>query len=528
MIIDLQSSQQIVDQDIEDRIVIIGAGPVGLYLAHCLSKAGRPVLIVERGGRISTSAHNEDATTSVGANFVGHQLGRAFGLGGTSVVWGGQLAEFDRSDFSHWPIQHDEMLSWYGQVYSDLNIVPEDEASYRLRLGGEIDESGDIERFFSHWLPQQNFARIFAKSVTDNPGVPVIINGIVNGIEFENDRALSIGVVAPNGHEIRIGGGQFIFCNGTFEILRFFLSKKRAGNVPWSGNGMIGKKYQDHLSGKIATAAVLDEARFRNYFENALLSRAVKVQPKLRLKDEVRRPADLGVSAYFSFRSDTQESLGNIKWLVRALRSGAQGSNIERLPRDLLTLLRTFGPIVKRYAADRRILAYFDKSVDLVVQCEQRPLLESEVRLSADLHSAPGLYGIEIDFRYERDELMKAVRNFAVRADRYLQDRRVAHLLIDERVQRADLSFVDSMIDIYHHSGGMCMSDSPSAGVVDQHCRVWKTDNVFVGGASVFPSSSHANTTLTALALAARLANYLSREKLNRSHRVPAEFQTSH
>jgi choline dehydrogenase-like flavoprotein len=60
---------------------------------------------------------------------------------------------------------------------------------------------------------------------------------------------------------------------------------------------------------------------------------------------------------------------------------------------------------------------------------------------------------------------------------------------------------------VYHHAGGMCMSAQPNLGVVDPDCRVWGTSNVYVAGASVFPSSGHANTTFTALALAARLAS---------------------
>lgn len=511
MIIDLQSEDNLDIQKFGMPTVIIGAGPVGIYLAHCLSKAGQSVLVVERGGRVSTSAQNEIATNSVGSEFVGHKLGRAFGVGGTSVVWGGQLAEFDRRDFSAWPIGYEDMRSWYQKVYKDLGVYPEDPAAYRLKLGAETAGSGDIERYFTHWLPQQNFARIFSETVTNNIDVPIIINGIVSDIKFENDRASSITINAPDGKELRIRGSQFVFCNGTFEILRFFLSKAKIGAVPWANNGMIGKKYQDHLSARVATAELLDEAKFRNYFENAIVSKAVKIHPKLRIKDAARQKNDLGISAYFSFRSDTQESLGNIKWLIRALRSGAQGSSVSTLPRDLMTLLRTFGPIAKRYVSDRRIMAFFDKSIDFVVQCEQRPILESEVRLSADPHPVPGLFGIEIDFRYERHEMMETISHFAVKADEYLQEQQVARLLIDDSLKSKDAAFIDTMVDVYHHAGGMCMSESPSEGAVDKHCRVWGADNVFVCGATVFPTSSHANTTFTALALTARLADELSR-----------------
>ena len=61
-----------------------------------------------------------------------------------------------------------------------------------------------------------------------------------------------------------------------------------------------------------------------------------------------------------------------------------------------------------------------------------------------------------------------------------------------------------------HHIGTTRMSDDPRSGVVDANCRVHATDNLYVAGASVFPTSGHANPTLTILALSLRLADHLA------------------
>jgi hypothetical protein len=508
MIVDLLQSTTPVLPDQSD-VVIVGAGPVGIYLAYCLSRSGKSVVVVEAGGEVVDVSRNEVATHSVGLDFVGYKLGRAFGLGGTSVVWGGQLAEFDPADFSEWPLAYEDVARWYGKVYEDLSISPETGENYRSRLGAETTNAEPVERFFTHWLPQQNFARIFRKEVVDNPRIPVLLNGVANGIVFEDGRASAVRVRAADKGELEIPGRQFVFCNGTLEIVRFFLSTAKTGEVPWRRNSAIGKFYQDHPCGKVATAELIDEQRFRNFFENAFVGGAVKLTSKLRFRPEARKRGDLGISAFFSFRSDVQDQLGNIKWLIRSLRSGAQSSSIASLPRDILALLRMFGPITLRFIKDRRVMAFFDRSIDFMVQCEQRPIERSQIRLGNEDHPVPGLFSIDIDWQVDGQEVIDTVKEFTGSADLYLQHHGLARLKIDERVRSGDRSFLNEMYDFYHQAGGMCMSRSEASGVVDTDCRVWGTPNVYVAGASTFPSSSHANTTFTALALAARLAQTL-------------------
>jgi choline dehydrogenase-like flavoprotein len=55
------------------------------------------------------------------------------------------------------------------------------------------------------------------------------------------------------------------------------------------------------------------------------------------------------------------------------------------------------------------------------------------------------------------------------------------------------------------------MHDDPRRGVVDRDCRVFGTENFYVAGSSVFPTSGSANPTLTVVALALRLADHLDR-----------------
>ena len=60
-----------------------------------------------------------------------------------------------------------------------------------------------------------------------------------------------------------------------------------------------------------------------------------------------------------------------------------------------------------------------------------------------------------------------------------------------------------------HHIGTTRMASSPSQGVVDENCKVHGLNNLYIASSSVFPTSSYANPTLTIVAMAIRLADYL-------------------
>lgn len=68
----------------------------------------------------------------------------------------------------------------------------------------------------------------------------------------------------------------------------------------------------------------------------------------------------------------------------------------------------------------------------------------------------------------------------------------------------------DDLIGGSHHMGGTRMSSSRVDGVVDANLKSWDVSNLYMAGSSVFPSSGHANPTLTIVQLALRLAKHLA------------------
>jgi choline dehydrogenase-like flavoprotein len=157
---------------------------------------------------------------------------------------------------------------------------------------------------------------------------------------------------------------------------------------------------------------------------------------------------------------------------------------------------------------DRRVRAFFDRALEFHVQAEQVPVSCSHIRVLGD-PQADGLFRVGVDWQLDGQEI-DAVRKFAREADSYLRSLGIARLRIDPLLQQGDRAFGDRLVDNAHQCGGLRMSAAPTGGVTDSDCRVWDTANVYLAGASVFPTSSQANCTLTALALGARLANKLA------------------
>ncbi|GAH76037.1 unnamed protein product, partial [marine sediment metagenome] len=68
------------------------------------------------------------------------------------------------------------------------------------------------------------------------------------------------------------------------------------------------------------------------------------------------------------------------------------------------------------------------------------------------------------------------------------------------------------IVDTAHTAGTTRMASERRAGVVDQNCQVFGISGLYFAGASVFPTSGHANPTLMIVAMALRLADRLKGE----------------
>ncbi len=501
-----------VSDGIETDVLIVGAGTLGLYLASRLISInpGRQIFLVESGNRISTNGPNFSDSQSIGMPHVGTHHGRFSGLGGTSPYWGGLLAEFEYSDFeadgSPWPISYSEIKHYYGEVYRRLGLSELISTnSFDSIFENESQPKEAIESYYTYRLRRKDldFSAYFRKEVKSHK-TRIITNTTACGLEFEGRKATGMICRTSEGRTIRIRANKYVFAAGTLAIAQFFLSTQALQDVPWKMNRNIGQYFHDHLGGVGGRFILKDEEKYRSSFERRIY-KGVKVEPKLKLKTKHREKLLNGAVATFMHESVHQQRIEHFKSLIPGMLKLRNIPRGLRSIKDLFSIRGYLFSFARKLLLYRRIHEAFDKGIHVYLQVEQIPYAKSRITISEDTLLDNGLLKIQVDWNWSGQEI-EAVHTLMKELNTYLQNRGLGEIQIEDEIQQKNPEILKKFRDTNHHCGGMRMSEIAEDGVVDTDCRVWGTDNVWVAGAAVFPTSSHANSVLTALALTERLA----------------------
>lgn len=511
----------IVDDTMTDRLptVIVGAGTVGLFLAHELIQRGQKVILIEAGND-TIQSFKQNEYSSIGHAHNGVSIGRAKGIGGTSNLWGGQLAEFREADIDQkgafgqpsWPLSWEELHKYYPATYKKLGFSTIEPPQTEKLLMDAHDEI--LEIFYTRWMKQPNFKYHFQKDLMSSDLLTFYRDTVVTNLKFENEKCISIEVNRNGLPEAVKGFSRVILANGTIEICRLLLISKKSENCPYKVNPWIGRYLQDHLNmvvGRIIGPSKTIFGRFANIIRNG-----EKLQPKIRMSTLKSNGKYIGISGFFAFESNVSHHLDNVKQFGKSLlgmsqqRVGVTGTL--KMIWKLMQAMPQIIMIIYYYLKKNRIYVPFSSTITLTLQAQQISNVKSSITLSDgemdDLRRPKAVVNWQIDGR-EFGE----ISNFCSAIDRYLMINGLGKLKLEkwfsqERV-RQDGSWLNQVSDVYHQAGGTIMSESSDSGVVDKNLRMHNSSNIYVCGASVLPTSGYANTTLTVLALTLRLADHL-------------------
>jgi hypothetical protein len=497
-----------------ENTVVIGGGTLGLLLAQLLVDKGRKVVIIESGKINSFDSFEDKEFLNIGKKHAGISIGRAKGLGGTSNLWGGQLALFTPKDFDSkgvfdqpdWPIFWKEIEPYYDKVFNYFGF---NESTSEDVLC--LNEKSKIERIYTFWLKQPNFKSLFYEKLKRSGLVTIHERATVNSLIFEKQKCIGISLSGNNSLTIN-NISNVILANGTIEINRLLLQCKQNPNCPFESNEIIGKYFQDHLNFVVATIKKPTK-NFFDIFCNKIID-GQKVQPKLRIESSASENY-IGVSGYFSFSSDISHNLDNFKQFAKAImgRSSQKMTLIEFLELTFKTIkiLPKITPIVYKYIVQNKIYIPFNSTVNLIIQSQQISIRESQILLDEG-NDNNNQKRVLLDWKIDGREFTE-IEKFCFALKEYLEENNLGKVefvdWFNDEIQNRSNNWKNNVSDIYHHSGGAIMGNNKLNSVVDIDCKIHQTDNLYVCGAAVMPTSSYANTGLTAMALALKMSDKL-------------------
>jgi choline dehydrogenase-like flavoprotein len=534
-------------QTLQADVCIVGAGAAGLTLACELESTSISVMVLEAGGDGPRASDSQDpyegATQPPHARLSSYRR-RVFG--GTTTLWGGRCVPFDPIDFerreyvpdSGWPIGYQEIAQHYPQAmdYCDAGRFDFSARSSLERtsalLPGLAPDSADlctdaIERYS---LPT-DFGRKFRPRLQRSDNVTVLTHATVLRLlkRAGTDRIGAAECLTRQGRRVQIRANVFVVAAGGIESPRLLLVSDPAGSGLGNRYDCVGRYYMCHIESTVgavrarrgpvpfAFQKTRDGVYSRRKF---LLSEAAQRRARLlniafRLHyPDISEPAHRNpiLSALYLARRTLQPEY---RELLNYRPSGADTLRVHaRHIRNIvagLPQLTAFGIgyLVRRQLA-RRKLPYIlvpngDGTFPLEFNSEQTPLANSRLRLmdERDMH---GTSRIQVDWRTCRadiDSICAAYRILKRSIDRSgsccleLDD----GMLLDEITRARPVGG--------HHIGTTRMSSHPTRGVVDANCAVHGIPNLYIASAAVFPTASHANPTLTIVALSLRLAAHL-------------------
>lgn len=520
-------------------VCIVGTGAVGLTLAARLADMGLDVLVLEAGGASGDPASQDFYAGEVVDPHVHWPLDtyRVRALAGTTGLWGGRSIPFDPIDFeqrdwvahSGWPIGYDEVARYYPAALEAAEAGAFDHMPSGPIIPGLDGEAlhTTIERFSR----PTNFWTRYGDALTRAGNVRVVTNAPVTAVRLAADSGSvdHLEVRSPGGDAWPVRARRYVLAAGGLETARLLLVSDDVmlGGIG-NGGDWLGRGYMCHLAATFGMARFTGPRAsigfdYQRDAEGIYIRRRIAPTPQAQ-----RRLALLNGTARLHIRDSNDPSHGDpvlslmflaafrVKYeYSRAAREADRSigpylrhvGNIARHPLQLAHFLSTWG--VKRYLSSRRIpsiaLPSRDNSYPLEFVSEQSPNRDSRVMLS-DARDAFGVRRLKVDWRVAGADFDSARRTYRLMRDELA---RTGTGTLDYEEDALEQALLDAGAYGGHHSGTTRMSATPRDGVVDADCRVHGVGNLYVASSSVQPTSSQANPTLTAIAMALRLADHL-------------------
>lgn len=513
---------------------------------------GNSVLLVEYGGPGNHKANGLDDSIVV-ENLRNHHEPYECtnkGLGGTSATWGGRCVMYDEVDFVEREVIHPHCtwdVSLLEEVRPFLKKAAEllecgagsfDLATHPNERGHRIAEGfvpGDVtDTVVERWSMPTRFGVRYKTEVEESKQIHLLqgwagdrfghpnADGTVESLTLRD---------AETGEELEIRAKAFVIAAGTQESTRLLLKNGHLFAPVGGPPEALGKYYQGHVSGKIASVKFSGDPKKTDYGfiregDGTYIRRRFQFSKEVILRENLLNTAIwLDNPLYF----DPAHRSGPMSFMYLAMITPVLGKRLappaiaESITKGKITgipghirniLMGLPGSLVvpasiffRRYCLRRKLPGVFLYSPEnryaLHFHAEQVPCYENRMELSEDGET------LRIHYDYVDADIDSVIR---------------AHELLDDWLRKCGCGELEYWFprkalpdairnmsrDGIHQSGTTRIGRDRSEGVVNSDLRVFGTSNVSVCSSSVFPTSGQANPTFLLCAFAARLARHLA------------------
>ncbi len=515
-------------------ICIVGAGAAGIAVASELDGDAQTVCVIESG----SYGPDENTQALYDLEVEGHPvrerfMSRARYFGGTCNLWAGRTMRLTPIDVtardwiphSGWPLPYEELARYYPQAARMLRLPSSDSIEKTVSrdrmslLERTLFDNPDFQPSVAAWAKKPlRFGVVYRTQLRRSPNVSVYLNANVTDVQLNEagTRVEQCTAVSLAGRTLCLRARRFVLACGGLETARLLLASR---SVQRTGIGnqfdTVGRYYMDH------PRAVFGKVTFSNPQKLPLLTGVPlsdgMAQLGIQFSEAAQRREQL-LNNYLTLeRHWSDQAAQTYQSVVRSmkivLRRGYAGRRLSLSRAELATIPELIYLLAPRellphflYSSARKLKQRLSKGVrDLVIvnYCEQMPNPESRVYLG-DKRDRLNMPLLVLDWKIRREETESLMRLQAL-LDCHLRRHGLGR--IESREEFSDRLYRDAS----HHIGTARMSRTAREGVVDEQCAVHGVGNLFIAGSAVFPTSGHANPTLTILALAIRLAGHLKR-----------------
>lgn len=497
-------------------------------MASSFLDQGASVAMFETGGFERTDSAEKLTETPVRGTFPVWIRSRSRFLGGSTNCWGGNNSPLDPVDFNRdwvpearWPVGLDDLTPHAEHVHDLFHLGPVDfsvdfwkERLPRVKAGLWFENSERVTTKLIQRTDVGHLGQRMERLIDSSQNLMVYLNAQVVNVDTAGDGSTVTGldvVSLDHSRTVRVSANNYVLAAGP-ENPRLLLAST-SGHPDGVGNehGQVGKWWLSHLSSLRGWIEPDHELDWRLYDLTERPVGEMRVFGALQLTEAVQREQRMLNGAAILERFRPHAAFNNRARGVAAIKNllGREYESLEEqsVGPDLVRGLAGDSARVVGQTVAERLRRRSGKPSRIMVRnwCEQSPNPENRVELSDEIDEF-GVRKMRVVSNLQPEDRVTLRKSFEIIGTEF---EKFGYGTWHSNFPSGD-DWPPGAINTAHFMGGTRMATIPEDGVVDTDCKVHSVDNLWITGASVFPTAGVSMVTYTAVLLALRTAASLA------------------